>query len=69
MNIAERRRLERELLNIVERERQRIGQELHDSIGQQLTGVAFMMEVLGERCLERNWQTNHQLKKCYMLKK
>ena len=49
LNITERKRLERELLNIVERERQRIGQELHDSIGQQLTGIAFMLEVLGEK--------------------
>ncbi|MHC4510972.1 MAG: PAS domain-containing sensor histidine kinase [Planctomycetota bacterium] len=54
LNIAERRRLERELLNIVERERQRIGQELHDSIGQQLTGVAFMMEVLGEKLADKS---------------
>lgn len=41
--------LEKELLTIIERERQRIGQELHDSIGQHLTGIAFMMEVLGEK--------------------
>jgi len=45
--IARREGLERELLSVVEQERQRIGQELHDSIGQQLTGIAFMMEVLG----------------------
>ena len=38
--ITRRRLLEEELLDIVERERQRIGQELHDSIGQQLTGIA-----------------------------
>jgi signal transduction histidine kinase len=47
--IADRKRLEKELLGIVEQERQRIGQELHDSIGQQLTGVAFMAEKLGKR--------------------
>ncbi len=47
--IDRRMALERELLSVVERERQRIGQELHDSIGQQLTGIAFMMEVLGEK--------------------
>jgi signal transduction histidine kinase len=47
--IERRKALERELLSVVERERQRIGQELHDSLGQQLTGIAFMMEVLGEK--------------------
>jgi PAS domain S-box-containing protein len=47
--IERRKRLEKELLSIAEHERQRIGQELHDSIGQQLTGIAFMMEVLGEK--------------------
>jgi signal transduction histidine kinase len=47
--IERRKLLEKELLSIVERERQRIGTELHDSIGQQLTGIAFMMEVLGEK--------------------
>jgi len=47
--MEERKLLEKELLSIVEHERQRIGQGLHDSIGQQLTGIAFMMEVLGER--------------------
>jgi PAS domain S-box-containing protein len=47
--MEERRLLEKELLSIVENERHRIGQGLHDSIGQQLTGIAFMMEVLGEK--------------------
>lgn len=45
----DRERLEKELLRIIEQERQRIGQGLHDSIGQQLTGLAFMMEVLEEK--------------------
>ncbi len=54
LNIAERRRLERELLNIVERERQRTGQELHDSIGQQLTGIALMIEVLSEKLSDKS---------------
>ncbi len=45
----DRRRLERELVGIVERERQRTGRVLHDSIGQQLTGISCMMQVLEER--------------------
>ena len=52
--IERRKLLEKELLSIVEHERQRIGQELHDSIGQQLTGIAFMMEVLGEKLMAKS---------------
>lgn len=47
--IAERRRLEREIIDIAEREQMRIGQELHDGLGQQLTAVAFLSEVLANR--------------------
>lgn len=37
---------ERKIINISEETQQRIGQELHDDLGQQLTGIAFMSEVL-----------------------
>jgi signal transduction histidine kinase len=50
--IAQRRRLEREILEISEREQRRIGQELHDSLGQQLTGIAIISKVL-EQALRR----------------
>ncbi|MCJ7788753.1 MAG: PAS domain S-box protein [Candidatus Atribacteria bacterium] len=40
-DITERRRLEKEILDITERERELIGQEIHDSIGQVLTGIAL----------------------------
>lgn len=52
--IERREDLERELLDVSEQERQRIGQELHDSIGQQLTGIAFMMEVLAEKLADKS---------------
>lgn len=45
----DRKRLERELLCVIERERQRTGRELHDNIGQQLAGVLYMVEVLRGR--------------------
>jgi two-component system, LuxR family, sensor kinase FixL len=50
-DITETRRLERELVEISEREQRRIGRDLHDGLGQQLTGLAFMM-----RGLERKLQ-------------
>jgi signal transduction histidine kinase len=47
--IAERERLERELLDISEREQRRIGHDLHDSLGQHLTGAALAGQVLEEK--------------------
>lgn len=47
--IERRRHLEKEILAISEREQRRIGQELHDSLGQQLTGIAMMSKLLEKR--------------------
>jgi signal transduction histidine kinase len=47
--MAERERVERELLEISEREQRRIGHDLHDSLGQHLTGVALAGQVLEEK--------------------
>jgi PAS domain S-box-containing protein len=44
--LAERRRLEHELLEITEKERRRIGLDLHDDLGQKLSGVALMAKGL-----------------------
>ncbi len=48
-DISERKRLEKTILDIGEAERRRIGQDLHDGLGQHLTGLAFMGKVLQER--------------------
>jgi signal transduction histidine kinase len=53
LEIEGRKHLEKEILNISEREQKRIGQELHDSIGQQFTGIAFMTKVLEQKLTER----------------
>jgi PAS domain S-box-containing protein len=48
-DITERKRLEEEVLQISERERRRIGQDLHDGLGQHLTGIAFLSKSLQQR--------------------
>jgi signal transduction histidine kinase len=47
--IAERERLENELLEIAENERRRIGFDLHDELGQMLTGMSLMVKGLEQR--------------------
>ena len=44
--IAKRHRLEREILDISEREQYRLGLDLHDGLGQELAGIALLCEVL-----------------------
>src|SRR5258708_30036809 len=48
-DISERKRLEKTILDISEIERRRIGQDLHDGLGQRLTGFAFMITALAVR--------------------
>jgi len=45
-DISERKRLEREVLDVSTQERERIGRDLHDGLGQELTGIAFLAGVL-----------------------
>ncbi len=44
--MVERQRLEQELIRISEHERQRLGRELHDGLGQHLTATAVQAELL-----------------------
>src|SRR5688572_19477332 len=48
-DLTERKRMERELLEISDREQRRIGQDLHDGLGQVLAGVGFMISALQQR--------------------
>lgn len=43
-DITERKRLEQEILDIAEREQQRIGRDLHDGLCQQLAGIVLMCQ-------------------------
>jgi PAS domain S-box-containing protein len=53
IDITERKQLEKAILDISAREQRRIGQDLHDGLGQHLTGVAFMAKVHEARLAEK----------------
>ena len=53
IDITEREQLERALLEISAREQRRIGQDLHDGLGQHLTGIAFMAKAHEAKLAEK----------------
>ncbi len=53
-DITRRKQLEREVLAISERERRAFARELHDSLGQQLSGIAYLTHVVRDRLVEQN---------------
>ena len=46
---SERKELEREVLQVATRVQQQIGSDLHDEVGQQLAGIAMMLQGLVNR--------------------
>ena len=50
---SERKQLEREVMQVATRVQQRIGGDLHDGLGQQLAGIAMMLQGLGQACRQR----------------
>jgi signal transduction histidine kinase len=52
--ITQRKRLETELLEITERERRRLGLDLHDDLGQKLSGLALMTKGLERKLVARH---------------
>ncbi len=53
-DIIERERLEHEILEISEREQCRLGQDLHDGLGQELAGIALLGKVLANQLQEES---------------
>ena len=51
-DITELKRLEKEVLEISESEQRRIGHDLHDGLGQELTGLAFLSQNVGRKLAE-----------------
>jgi PAS domain S-box-containing protein len=58
-DVTERKQLEREIIEIVNREQQRIGNDLHDGLGQELTGIALMLRGVAAQ-LRRESSAAHQ---------
>ena len=52
-DITENRRLEQEVLRISEHERHRIGQDLHDGLGQMLTGITLINKSIFKKLEEQ----------------
>lgn len=48
-DVAQRERLEKEVIEISEREQRRIGQDLHDGVCQQMTGISLLGRSLQQR--------------------
>ena len=53
------KKLEKEVLDVSERERQKIGYELHDDLGQHLIGIDVMTKVLRDRLLPLSDENAH----------
>jgi len=53
-DITERKRLEKEILEISEREQRRIGQDLHDGLCQHLAGIEMLSQVLAQKLSSRS---------------
>ncbi|PKD42913.1 PAS domain S-box protein [Rhodohalobacter barkolensis] len=53
-DITEQRRLEQEVLRISEHERHRIGQDLHDGLGQMLTGISLINRNIANSLRDEN---------------
>ncbi len=53
-DFAERRRLEGEVAQAAEGERQRLGQELHDGLGQEVVGIGFMVDTLAMKLTKKS---------------
>lgn len=45
-DVTERNRLQREILNLVEEEQARLGHDLHDGVGQTMTGIISLLNAL-----------------------
>jgi PAS domain S-box-containing protein len=62
-DVTEKKTLEREILNIGERERQKIGQDLHDDLTPHLIGIEVMSELLKKKLKENSIPSTSEAEK------
>jgi PAS domain S-box-containing protein len=60
-DITERKRLEKEIIEISNREQQRIGQDLHDGLCQELAGIELMCQVLERKLAAKSKTESKQV--------
>jgi PAS domain S-box-containing protein len=60
-DITERKRLEKEIIEISNREQQRIGQDLHDGLCQELAGIELMCQVLEQKLASKSKTESKQV--------
>ena len=66
-DVSERKRLEKEILEISAREQRRIGHDLHDGLGPYLGGVAFKAKILEETLMAESSPHTAQTKELVRL--
>jgi PAS domain S-box-containing protein len=60
-DVTERKRLERAVMDVTDRERRSLGADLHDGLGQELTGAALMIGALAQSCRQGGLPTAEEL--------
>lgn len=64
-DITDTRRMQKDIMEISELERRRIGQDLHDGLGQKLTGVAFLAEAVKRTMKEKRYPEVSDIEEIY----
>jgi PAS domain S-box-containing protein len=62
-DITERKRLERQILEISNREQRRIGHDLHDGVCQQLAAIAYRMDIMADQLQEKGVTESSELER------
>lgn len=66
-DITERKHMEREILEISNREQQRMGSDLHDGLGQDLTGIALMLRGVAGQLRDESSRAGEELEEIIAL--